>query len=288
MLTTIYMTVADYWKLKEEMLLSSYKSKNNNAGRVIRNFILPVIGTLRISEVTVTDLERMVRMLREEGRSTGDLQVAKAILRKLFHYAVQDRLIKEDPVDSLAPIPTTYRELKGLSAEEEVRLLKIIRKTKRPELYTLMMITGISFRELAGCRICDFDEEGKKLTIRRSVTDRGEIREKKPRTLPLADEAVWMLKRAVERNRQGTSDDLIFRTAEGKLLSSIPWEDCKIFRQENGSAGTGLRALNYAFGIRALALGVNPKALNRYMGFRTGFNLTRYTDAGRRTEGIEL
>ena len=285
MLKTIYMTVADYWEQKKEEIIALYRQRKEKDALISR-FAIPVIGALRISEVTAADLEGMLRRMRENGRIPLEQQVVKTLLRRLFHLAELERLRKDNPVDGLAPIRIRVKGLTWLSGELEVKLLKAFLWTSRPEMYALMMTAGISFPELAGCRIGDFSAQEKRLQLSRIVTREGETdRNPRERTVPLSDGSVFLLTRAIARAKYGRTEDcLIFPGKGGKVLRRIPVEDMRLIRQASGLKEMKGSDLQYAFGIHAMKEGGNPKTLVRYMGWKSESGLLRCINAGITTE----
>ena len=52
-------------------------------------------------------------------------------------------------------------------------------------------------------------------------------------------------------------------------------------RKTSGISRISLRDIEHCFGLRAMNLGANPKVLSRYLGYRSGFNVMRYTGTHR-------
>ena len=184
-------------------------------------------------------------------------------------------------------MPAIEKELHRLEEEDEIRLLKAFQKTSQPELFTLMFITGISFQELSGCRVCDYQQEQKKLQITQALNRCGiEKRDGNPRIIPLSEPADRILQRAIRKGKGNPADEgrLIFTTAEGEWLQDACRKDIELIRRETGLQELRKIDIRNSFGIRAVRLGVNYKALNRYMGFCSGDTLTRFVNASRDRE----
>ena len=172
MITTIYMTVADYWMRKKEEILARYQY-HDNMESIIERLVLPEAGTIRISEITTSDLERMYRAFDDRGIDQGIRRISTVILRRFFHMAIEERLLRENPVDGLKVIPYTPRALHGFTEEQERALLWSFSFTKQPEIYTLVLVAGIPFRELAACIVADFSAEERTLRLERRLTNKG-------------------------------------------------------------------------------------------------------------------
>ena len=287
MVSTIYMTVADYWMRKKEEIQSHY-SNPTEIRTIMEKKVLPEIGSLRISEISTADLDNMMRAFYERGIISSTRQMVKFILRRLFHMAIGDHLMRDNPVDGMKTVHLEYKTLQGFTEEQERALLRAFSYTRHPELYTMVLITGIPCRQLAVCRVGDFSPEKRSLKLERRWSKQGmkELEEPVKRCIPLSDIAVQILRKTV---KDMPHEDGLFCTDKdlGRLERDLT-EDMKIIQERSGLDGLCMQDIRHHFGVLALRLGANPKALNRYLGYQSGFNMARYASAAKnRNESSE-
>ena len=265
MFLTVYITVADYWKMKKDEILTPYKNPAIYELIMNRN-ILPQIGMLKVSEVTETDLEKIVRDFYDNGGKKYALKMICTLLRKIFHMAAIDKLVKDEICDTLKPIKADHTEKKSFTPEQETALLISFQKTKYPELYTFLMLTGLNHKEVEDCKIHDYSRENKTLTVTRKQKIFKPINENQThktftRVIQLSDVSCAVIDKAIEK--RNSKDDFIFNAVKLHGYDS----DYKIIRRETGIFDFHIRDLAANFGIHALRLKENPAALKYYMGY---------------------
>ena len=280
MVITIFINMADFWKLNKKKLLQIYMHPDIRE-KLMEQKLLPIIGSIRLSELTKNDLERLLRTLQDAGMTTYQQQIAIAMLRRLCQLAVEARLMKFNPADSIKVRQTEPKPIRYLTPEQESMLLFSFMYTSRPALYTMLLITGLSFREIAGCKKEDFLPEEGKLRLLRDVTGGG-IRDKpkqEQRTIQLPEPALRILQKIA--NEAEKNDDYLFHGYNRQAMTRIPSRDYRIIHELSGLPETTAEDWKHNFGIRALQLGVNPKVLNRYMGYLSGKRIMRYATSFR-------
>ena len=100
MLVTVYITVADYWNLRKDIILKFYAAPERH-GKYFEQYVLPEIGMLKVAEVNASDIERVVRKIYEAGKSKSMTSMVSALIRKFFHQAAIERLKNEDILKTL-------------------------------------------------------------------------------------------------------------------------------------------------------------------------------------------
>lgn len=280
MVVTIFINVADFWKLNKKKLLQLYMHPDAHE-KLMEQTLLPMIGSIRLSELTENDLKGLFRTLQDAGMTAYLQQIAIAMLRRLCQLAVEARLMKCNPADSVKVCPTESKPVRALTPEQEMMLLLSFKYTSRPALYTLLLITGLPFREIAGCRKEDFFPEEGKLRILRDVIRCG-LRDKpkqEQRTIQLPEPARRILQKIADETEK--DNDFLFHGDDGQAMTRIPRRDYHIIQERSGLPEIRAEDWIHNFGIRALQLGVNPKILNKYMGYQSGKRIMRYTAACR-------
>ena len=284
MFVTVYITVADYWKLKKDSVLKFY-SRPDIYEKYFTQCMLPEIGMIKVTDVSASDLERAVRNMLSSGNSKYKVSMMCALIRKLFHQAASDRLVNEDIFNGLKPIVVDKSEKRIFSHEQEVKLLRAFQLTKYPELYTLCMFTGLQFSSLLECQINDYSKDNKTLTIsRRANQYYAKARNAKAnvRTVPLSKISCKLVEVAINKQREKNKNfpdhesNFIFTDIYNNRLQRIYPEDYKLIRESSGIYDFYLIDLMSNFGINALKYKVNPIVLKRYYGYKTDYNVNLF------------
>ena len=207
MFVTVYITVADYWKLKKNEILKMYTIADY-CEKCFNKFIMPEIGMMKIPDVTASDVEKIVRKVYDMGKSRSTVSMVCALIRKFFHQASVDKLSSEDILKNLKPIICDRDEKRILSPEQEKKLLLAFQFTKQPELYTLSMFTGIPYMDLTECTINDYSSSDKTLkVVRKSNQYYAKLKrsEAVARVIPLSDISCkvieFAIKKQIEKNK---------------------------------------------------------------------------------------
>lgn len=261
---------------KKEEILARYQNCNW-LRNMIERIVLPEVGTIRISEIKASDLERMYRTFDDRGINQGIRRYSNMILRRLCHMAMEERLLRENPVDGRKVVPYVPKKLHGFTEEQERALLRAFSFTEQPELYTLVLVAGIPFRELAACVVRDFSAEERTLKLEKRLTNKGikELAEQANRVIPLSDIAVQIMTKWIKDTEPEQGLCLPIEDRRKWRLTML--KDMKIIREMSGLEGIVMRDIEHQFGIRAMSLGENPKALYEYLGNRNGQNVGKYS-----------
>ena len=275
MLVTIYITIADYWKLKKGDILK-FHSRKVYFEKIVNKWIISKIGMLKFTEVTLTDIDRIIHDIYDSGEAQYMVSWVCTFLRKIFHEAAIDRLIKDDICDGLKPVVQRAHERRVFNMEEEKRLLQAFQKTTQPELFTISMLTGTLYSELIKCEISDYSAFDKTLIISKKhkiVSAVNATYEMKNRLIPLSDISCLVLNEAVSKQRQknikfgDNKSNLIFTNKFNNQIWGISPKNYAIIRKESGIYDFMMKDLVSNFGINAIKNKVNPAALKRYMGY---------------------
>ncbi len=263
MFLTVYITVADYWNLKKDEILTPYKN-HKIYETIINRQVLPQIGMLKVSEVTETDIEKLVRNFYDNGGKKSAVKMMCSLLRKIFHMAAIDRLVKDEICDTLKPIKADPTEKRAFTVEQETALLISFQKTNYPEFYTLLMLTGLNCKELSECKLNDYSRENKTLTVTRKIKifkPVDETHKTFTRVIQLSDIACAVIDKAIEK--RNSNDDFIFEQMKARGHE----KDYKKIRKGTGIFDFQLKDLSANFGVHALRLRENPTVLKYYMGY---------------------
>lgn len=224
--TVSFKQYAEQWitgtggRRRSESTLYEYRSR-------LRRYAYPVIGSKRLGQVTISDIERILDAGRARGLSQASVQGLRNALAAAFSDARKSRLIALSPVDGAElphmdpspgrPTPTT-EEVKALLAK--ARALTGDDEAELGRILILLAYTGARIGELLGATWADVDMDRCTWKVARTTTKnlqgrlqvRNRTKTRQPRTLDLVGEATDAL--AKQR------DFLAYRSA-----SSRAWVD---------------------------------------------------------------
>lgn len=139
----------------------------------VRNYILPGIGELRLREVTVPAIDRLLTAVRE-NHGAAAAKSARSVLSGILREAVRRGALATNPVRDASPRRASRRASKGPRAltREEVRgLLKSLADNPEadrldlPDLVEFMLGTGVRIGEACALRWSAVDLDAGTLLI---------------------------------------------------------------------------------------------------------------------------
>lgn len=133
---------------------------------LIRNHIDPVLGHLRLSVVTVEDVEAFLDA-RAETHSKSTLVKLRTILAQAFDFGIRRRHVNWNParVAELPPEAKATREGRALSGIEARALLNVASKHRLGAWVTAAMTLGLRPGEVSGLTWEAIDFDGGTLTV---------------------------------------------------------------------------------------------------------------------------
>lgn len=162
--------VADVW-LKEIELRQEHAPQTIEVYRdIVRRIILPAVGELRLSELTVGILDRFVKTEAARGHSRG--RHARVVLAQIIDLAVRHDALPRNPVRATAPVRRSRSEIRSLTLDELTEIRRIVRSHRThpgipgpppddqlAQLFELMLGTSARVGEALAVRRCDVDLE---------------------------------------------------------------------------------------------------------------------------------
>lgn len=152
-----------------------------NMESVIRVHINPALGNKKLQKLTPAHIQGLYAETLDRDLSPGTVRRIYAVLRKALGQAQRWRLVSYNVAAEVSPPKYRAREMDVLSGEEVRRFFAAAKNDRLEPLFHLALKTGMRQGELLALRWSDVDLEKGVVSIRRSVSVRGEVRFSKPK-----------------------------------------------------------------------------------------------------------
>jgi integrase len=145
----------------------------SNYQTIVRMHILPSHGNKRLTELTVSDVDKLLSQKADSGLSASTVRRIRAVLAQCLDQAIRWELVRRN-VASLSRSPKMVRhEGRTLSPDQARHLLETLKGHHNEALYALMLSTGLRRGEALGLLWTDFDRDTGILRISRQLKREG-------------------------------------------------------------------------------------------------------------------
>ena len=273
----------------EGLAASRQNSTVENYGTVLRSWVIPRIGGLRLSSVEPGHVRKLYAELLKEGGKNGrplsarSVSLTHRVLHRAFEDAVSDGLLPRNPVATVKRPATTSAAAGAVwSAEEARRFLAAVTGERLEALWRLELNTGLRRAEAAGLRWSDVDFAAGMIRVQVQRTTEGyKVVERQPKTasgrrrVPVSPRVMaslkgWKKRQLEERLAYGPAyedTDLVFTRENGSgwhpqsLRHTFTWA-CK----RANVPVLRFHDLRHTAATLALEAGVHPKVVQERMG----------------------
>ncbi len=270
----------------ERVLPGTVNERSEDTYRgVVRLYIVPTIGSIRLAKLVPSDVSRMLVALERRGLAAETRRQARAVLRRALRIAEQDGLIPRNPAAIADGPRIPRREGRTLTPDEARRFLEAIEGERLEAAYVLALALGLRRGEVLGLswHDVDLDAEAPVLVVRRQV-NRGrrglELSELKTsssrRTLYLSDPVVQVLRRRRLQQRKEQlaagplwmdRDDLVFTSPLGGFLDTTAFgKSVPRLAERAGLGHWTLHELRHSCASLLLAMGVPLEVVSETLG----------------------
>jgi integrase len=232
--------------------------------------LLPRFGDKRLSALSRLMLQELVDELVGQGCAASTVRNAVLPLRAIYRRALQREELSANPTLKLVvPAVRERRERVARPAEAEA-LLEALPADQRA-LWATALYAGLRRGELQALRWQNVDLERGVINVEHSWDRCAGLIEPKSRSgvrrVPIpAALRTQLLAHRLRRGRPAAG--FVFLAADHTRPFDSAWATAKARRawQATGLTPIGLHECRHTYAAYAIAAGINPKALSRYMG----------------------
>jgi integrase len=251
--------------------------------QIVRVHIRPVLGKLKLKNVTPAHVRGLYREKLEVGLSPRTVQYIHVTLHKALKQAVADGLIPRNATEAVRPPQVRKEEIRPLTAEQVKTLFEVVRGDRLESLYVLAVHTGLRQGELLGLKWGDVDLEAGTLQVRHTLTTAksgpmltAPKTKGSRRTVKLSPTALEDLRNHLERQLREIDqagdlwreNGLIFASESGEPLKRhyITTRQFKPLLKRAGLPQIRFHDLRHTCATLLLSKNVNPKVVSEMLG----------------------
>lgn len=250
-----------------------------------RRHVAPTFAEVPVGAVRAEDVRAWIEGLLRRGVGPRSVQVARQVLGRVLERAVEDGLIRANPVRGVRPPKAPPRETRVPTTAEVRAVAEAIEPRYRAMVLTAAF-AGLRFGECAGLQRRDLDLLARKIHVRRQVTEvRGHL-EVAPlktaasrRTVPVPAFLVEELARHLETYVAPGPEAFVFTAPDGGPLRRASWRS-RYWAPALRRAGVepfSFHGLRDHAATAAIAQGADVKVVQRMLGHvDAALTLNRY------------
>jgi integrase len=230
--------------LREYKLTELRDSTYDNYFRNINTHLTPMIGHIKMKDLTGLHIQQMYNRMMEskeiggQGVSSATVAKVKNILSGALKQAVINKIIRSNPIDETNPPKVEDPDIRIMSKEEQQNFLSVLPFYNTGNMFAVSLATGMRIGEICALDVKDINREQKYIDITKSAGRRkdkytGEVSVKvgppktkhSKRRIPLLPSVEIILDRQAQlaldlRNKAGEKwkeNTLVFPTDEGNI-----------------------------------------------------------------------
>ena len=264
---------------------------------IIKNHIIPAIGSLRLQAVKGTHIQRLYNSMTAAGLSGKTIKNVSAVLHKAFGVAMKQGIIAANPCGAAELPKAEHKEIHPLTDNEIPLFLSAIDASPMRNAYALCLFAGLREGECLGLSWGQVDFEKGRITVSQQLqkekTKGGRYyiapttKSGKPRTIeppPIAFQYLRAerVKQLENRLKAGSTwcnpDDLVFTDEAGKHYALHTfYKRFKAIAASIGRPDARPHDLRHTAATVAIASGADIKSVQDLLGHATAsFTLNVY------------
>ncbi len=273
----------DYWisdikgKTVRWSTIQSYKDRYNKN-------VKELIGSMIISDVKPMHCQNVLNVMDNDGYAGSSMQRTKATMSAMFSDALENDIIKYNPVTKSVKCPKNpEKRTRVLTLEEQEKFLAVAKESVNYNHFLFILQTGIRSSELRGLRWEDIDFQNRIMHIQRNVTYdsnhnrfiTGELKTNSGlRNIPMTQTVCNLLmdirNECAKKDRKVVSfefADHIFLNRNGRPTPNSNYDRyLERICTKAGIERISMHSLRHTFATRCIEAGMKPKTLQKILG----------------------
>jgi integrase len=177
-----------------------------------------------VRDITHKEIENIIFNLKAKGLSNVSINKLIQLLRVIFNYGIDNKLISKNPILKTDRLTEEKKEISVLD-EQQIQQFLDVAKTKNIKTYTLLataLYTGIRRGELLALEWSDIDFKNNQIKINKQVYKKEKVPTKnnKHRTVDIPDNLIEIL-REYKKNQTVLSKIVFCNSTGGYMHPSI-------------------------------------------------------------------
>jgi integrase len=248
----------------------------------VRLHIVPYLGSLPLSRITPTDVQRFIISLNDKGLAAATIKRIYNVINSSLEAAVKLKYISENPAKSISKPKVKKKEICFWNEDQVKCFLDTAKLHTRLHIaFTLALLTGMRQGEILGVRWADIDLEKGIIHIRQTLSHDGkELRAGAKsasgiRAVAIDVDTIKELKkhRAIQTQERWSAGpeyldlDLVVCTAIGKMKNPRDLMKTMFSLLEKAKVSKiTFHGLRHTHASMLLKLGVHPKVVQERLG----------------------
>lgn len=226
--STTVATLAKEWLRDVDADPSLARSTKARYRDVAEGFIVPGVGALRLREIGVAHVDRLLRTITEK-HGAANAKTARSVLSGMIGQAMRQGAMHTNPVRDAKPIRVEKKAPRALTVEEAKKLLGKLQadpdaiRLDLPDLCEFMLGTGVRIGEACAVQLDQLDLDAGTIEVSRTDTRFGiEERTKTKagwRIIAVPATVVSMLRRRIA-DPEIRTDVVLFPSPAGRVRDS--------------------------------------------------------------------
>jgi integrase len=166
-------TFETWWEYaRTEMSLDGSERTAHDRHEILRHYVLPIIGNVRLGDIRAEHGDRIVREVARRGLSTSTQRSAIKRAKYVLNLAVKRGLLERNPLADVKP-PRVRLERRFLNRDEIARLQESAKGDAYEVVPKLLLALGLRNGELCGLEWKHVHLDGKRprVEIRQQIQD---------------------------------------------------------------------------------------------------------------------
>lgn len=250
--------------------------------QVIRDYVIPHIGTIRVVDLRTDHIQRLYQHLLELKVKVSVVRKTHMVLHSALQQAFRTEMIPRNPVSTAQPPSLPPTEISILDESQASQFLIAIRGHRWEALFHLALTSGARQKELLGLKWTDLDWTKKTLKIDRQLSYPGDgigFSQTKTRygrrTISLGSQTIWVLHQHYDRQCRARLEagenwqefGLIFTTSNGTPIHPRNLlKEFKVILKQAGLPPIRFHDLRHTCASLLLNANVSPIVVARRLG----------------------